>query len=459
MPIQSFNPYTNQLEKSFTPMSANDVHQAIAAAEKAFQSWRDTPHSKRSKLMMNVANRLRENPEKYARLMTLEMGKLFREGVDWEIPNCADMCEYYAKNAADFLRPDNIEENVDGEAHMEYHPLGPIFGVMPWNFPFYQVIRFAVPAIMAGNVALFKHASSVPQCALALEQLFLDAGFPKGVLTYLPIPPSEADTEFVIRDERIRGVSLTGSEKAGVVIAELAGKYLKKCLMELGGSDPFIVLKDADMDRAVETGLTAKMFACGQACTAGKRFIIEESVYDEFLARFTKGLKKLKPGDPMDMKTGYGPMVSEQARDRLLGTVQHAVEQGAKLEMGGEKGDLPGAWLKPTVLAGITKDMDVYDKEVFGPVALFFKAKNADDAVRIANDSPFGLGSAIMTEDIDKAKAMASHLETGMTFINSFTISEPYWPFGGIKHSGFGRELGHGAIKEFVNKKLVRVAD
>ncbi len=456
MTIQSLNPYTNQVEKSFGPMAPDAVQQAIKNSNDIFPTWRDTPFTQRAALMMNVVKKLRASPEKYAKLMTLEMGKLLKEGKEWEIPNCADMCEYYASNAKSILKPVPITDAPTGEAHVEHHPLGVIFGIMPWNFPFYQVIRFAAPNIMAGNTVLFKHASNVPQCGKALEALFQEAGFPKGVMTYLPIRASSAET--VIEDTRVRGVSLTGSEAAGSSVSSLAGKYLKKCVMELGGSDPFIVLADANLEKAIDNAMVAKMFNSGQVCTGAKRFIVEAPLYDKFLARFAEGMQKMKPGDPMEATTDFSPMYSESACVELLTMVQTAVKQGAKLEIGGEREDLPGAWLKPTILTGITPDMDIYDKEVFGPVAMIFKAKDADDAIRIANDSPFGLASAIMTEDIERARGLASRIESGITFINSFTISEPYWPFGGVKNSGFGRELGHDGMKEFVNKKLVRIA-
>ncbi|GAA0742062.1 NAD-dependent succinate-semialdehyde dehydrogenase [Clostridium oceanicum] len=455
MAIQSKNPYTNKVEKIFEPMSNEKIDEAILRADKAYKKWKETSISERAKLMTNVVTELMANPKKYASIMTIEMGKLLREGIEWEIPNCADMCEYYARNAERFLAPEIIEDVKEGEAYLEAHPIGVIFGVMPWNFPFYQIIRFIAPNIMAGNVVLFKHASNVPQAAQAVEKLFLESGFPEGVVTNLLITSKSA--ERVIKNPIVRGVSLTGSERAGAAVASLAGKNLKKAVMELGGSDAFIVLEDADLDKVAEIAITAKMFNSGEVCTGSKRYIVVDSVYDAFLEGFKKDMAKMKPGDPMDLNTDYAPMVSEEECEKLLNDIKQAIEQGATLEVGGKREDLEGAWLKPTIISNVTKDMDIYYKELFGPAAMVFRAKDAEDAVRIANDSPFGLSSAIMSEDIENAKKIASKIESGVTFINSFTISEPCLPFGGVKNSGFGKELGKEGMEEFINRKLIRV--
>ncbi|AQS37816.1 NAD-dependent aldehyde dehydrogenase [Shewanella psychrophila] len=454
MAIQTLNPYTNQVEQGFEAISNAEIKQAISDSHSAFLEWSNTAIEQRSQLLLNVADLLEKNASHYSALMTKEMGKLFREGVEWEIPNCVDMCRYYANNAAEFLKPQPILDVEQGTAHIESLPMGVIFGVMPWNFPFYQIIRFAVPNLMAGNTVLFKHASNVPQCAIALTELFKDAGFPHGVINNLLM--SAYQSELVISDKRVQGVSLTGSERAGSTVAALAGKYLKKVVMELGGNDPFIVLADADVEKAADLALIAKMFNSGEVCTGAKRFIIAAQVYDEFMTLFTQKMAAMKAGDPMNMSTDYAPLVSEKECQSLLEQVHNAVKQGATLVLGGEREPLPGAWLKPTILADVTEKMDVFDRELFGPIAVVYKVSSEQQAIELANNSSYGLSSSIFSRDENKARAIASKLETGVSFINSFTISEPCLPFGGVKHSGFGRELGRAGMDEFVNKKLVR---
>jgi len=454
MAIQTLNPYTNELEKRFDAISDAEIKLAINGSHSAFLDWRNTAVEQRAQLLLNVADLLEKNTSHYAALMTKEMGKLFREGIEWEIPNCVDMCRYYAQHAAEFLKPQAIEHVQAGQAHIESLPMGVIFGIMPWNFPFYQVIRFAVPNLMAGNSVLFKHASNVPQCAIALAELFEEAGFPNGVITNLLMSASQS--ELIISDKRIQGVSLTGSERAGSAVAALAGKYLKKVVMELGGNDPFIVLADADVEKAADIALIAKMFNSGEVCTGAKRFIIAEEVYDEFMSLFTQKMAAMKAGDPMGMTTEYAPLVSEKECQSLLDQVQNAVTEGATLVTGGEREPLAGAWLKPTILTDVTEDMSIFDRELFGPIAVVYKVASEVEAIALANNSSYGLSSAIISRDEDKARAIASQLETGVSFINSHTISEPCLPFGGVKNSGFGRELGRAGMDEFVNKKLVR---
>ncbi|GIC76874.1 NAD-dependent succinate-semialdehyde dehydrogenase [Moritella sp. F3] len=454
MAIQTLNPYTNELEKSFDAISDVEIKLAINSSHSAFLDWRNTSVEERAQLLLNVADLLEKNASHYAALMTKEMGKLFREGIEWEIPNCVDMCRYYAQHAAEFLKPQAIEHVQAGKAHIESLPMGVIFGIMPWNFPFYQVIRFAVPNLMAGNTVLFKHASNVPQCAIALAELFEEAGFPKGVITNLLMSASQS--ELVISDKRVQGVSLTGSERAGSAVAALAGKYLKKVVMELGGNDPFIVLADADVEKAADIALIAKMFNSGEVCTGAKRFIIAEEVYDEFMSLFTQKMAAMKAGDPMDMTTEYAPLVSEKECQSLLEQIQNAVTEGATLVTGGERESLAGAWLKPTILTDVTEEISIFDRELFGPIAVIYKIASEEEAIALANNSAYGLSSAIISRDEDKARAIASQLETGVSFINSHTISEPCLPFGGVKNSGFGRELGRAGMDEFVNKKLVR---
>lgn len=454
MPIQTTNPFTNEVEKTFEPMSRAAINQAIDGANKAFQDWRSTPIAERAALLVKAAEELRSNREHYARLMTIEMGKLLKEGIDWELPNCADMCEYYAKNGAKFMAPERIDEVTEGEAYLETHPIGVIFGVMPWNFPFYQVIRFIAPNVMAGNTVLFKHASNVPQCAIAIEEVFRKVGFPEGVVTNMLM--SSSDSELVISNPAVRAVSLTGSERAGSAVASLAGKHLKKAVMELGGSDAFIITEDTEINKIGEIAYNAKMFNCGEVCTGAKRYIVVEEKYDEFLEDFTRRMREAQAGNPLDADTGYGPMVSEQEAENLLGIIMTAQVQGATIHLGGVRGEGEGAWMEPTIVTDVTKDMNIYKLELFGPAAMVFKVKDVDEAIELANDSPFGLSSAIMCDDVERAQELASRLETGVTFINDMTISEPCLPFGGVKNSGFGRELGRAGMEEFVNKKLVR---
>lgn len=454
MPIQTLNPFSAEIEQTYKAMSPAQIAQATQQAAKGFEQWRNTSISERAQLLRNVSRELRQNKVEYARLMTREMGKLLREGVEWELPNCADMCDYYAENGEAFLANEDIHDITEGNAHIESHPIGVIFGVMPWNFPFYQVIRFIAPNVIAGNTVVFKHASNVPQCAIAIEKVFQKAGFPAGVVTNLLM--NSKDAEQVIADPNVRAVSLTGSERAGSSVAALAGKHLKKVVLELGGSDAFIVTNDSDIKEIGEIAFNAKMFNCGEVCTGAKRYIVVADKYDEFLADFTARMKAVQPGDPMDMNSGYGPMVSEREAEQLYQTVQRAAEQGAQIHLGGERGEGVGAWLQPTIVTGVTKAMDIYSQELFGPVAMVFKVADNEAAIELANDSLYGLSSAIMCTDLDKAKQIASRLETGVSFINNMTISEPGLPFGGVKNSGFGRELGRAGLEEFLNKKLVR---
>lgn len=456
MAIRTLNPYTNRIEQQFDTWQDAQVVERIDAAQSAFKAWRATSHQERAALLSRVASLLEERAEHYAALMTTEMGKLHSQGVALEIPLCAQICRYYAEHGERFLAPESIEEVATGRAEIQNHPLGVIYGVMPWNFPFYQVIRFIAPNVMVGNSVVFKHASNVPQCAKAISELFDDAGAPRGLVQHLFVASSQS--ELIIADKRVQGVSLTGSEKAGASVAALAGKHLKKVVMELGGNDPFIVLGDADVGKAVELAAIAKMFNSGQVCISAKRFIVADEVYDEFMSKFKATLGSLKAGDPMDPQTGYAPVVSVQERDFLLKQVQRAVEQGASLVLGGEPEELEGAWLKPTILADVTPQMDVFDQELFGPIAVVYRFSSDEEAIELANNSSYGLSSAVISEDVGRANAVAGALECGASFINTFSMSEACLPFGGIKNSGFGRELGRLGLDEFVNKKLVRFA-
>lgn len=454
MPIQTINPYTNLHIKSYEAFSSVQLDQAVVNADAAYQYWKKVPISERAQLMRNLANILQANADHYAQLMTLEMGKLFREAKNWEVNICIEIANYYADHAQQLLDKEPLKGLSTGDAYIEKHPIGALLGIMPWNYPFYQVFRFVCPNIMAGNVCLVKHASNVPQCAQAIESLFEQAGFPKGVYTNI-FARGQAASDLIAHD-KIKGVSFTGSEQAGAQVAQKAGLHLKKVVLELGGSDPFIVLKDADLDYTVDMALLAKMFNNGQTCVAAKRFIVVQEVYDEFLERFKTGMSTFQAGDPMLETTTLAPMSSEAEVQHLLNIINEAVAQGAQLVVGGQKENLQGAWLQPTILTGVNKSMRAGREELFGPVAVVYKAKDEQEAIQIANDTPYGLGSCIFSKDTDKAQALASELETGMTFINSPTTSEPSLPFGGTKRSGFGRELSHLGIDEFVNKKLIR---
>lgn len=456
MPIQTLNPYTNKVEKTFEELTPQQIDAVIGKADKAYQSWKDTPLSKRCELMLNLAKVLRDKADHWAKFPVVEMGKLFRESKDWEIDICAQIATYYAKNGKKFMAPEVLKRNLlTGSTVVEKHAIGPLFGIMPWNYPYYQIFRFAVPNIIAGNTIILKHASNVPQCGIAVEEMFREAGFPEGVYTNVLV--SGRNAAQIIEDPRVKGISLTGSETAGAKVAELAGKHLKKVVMELGGSDPFVMLDDADMDYAVEIGLLGRFFNTGQTCIASKRFVIHEKVYDEFLAKFKGALAMFVPGNPMEYKTMYAPMSSMDELEYLHGLVEKAIEQGATLEAGGKRiADLPGAWYAPTILSNVTKDMDIYHQELFGPVAVFHKVKSDAEAVALANDSQYGLSSVVMSGNTSRANKVASQLEAGMTFINCPSITEPETPFGGVKNSGYGRELAKKGIEEFVNLKTVR---
>ena len=404
--------------------------------------------------MSKAAVLMKAHLDEFAKPVTLEMGKLFAEA-QGEVTLSADIIDYYAKNAETFLAPEQLKLST-GQAMVENAPFGVLFGVQPWNFPYYQLARFAAPNIMAGNVVMVKHAGCVPQCALAFEKLWLDAGAPAGLYTNLFITYDQVDR--VIDDPRIKGIALTGSVEAGKKVAARAGQNLKKSTMELGGSDAFIVLEDADLDKTVEWAVWGKMNNTGQCCIAAKRFIVVESMADQFLAKFKAALEALKVGDPMDKATTLGPLSTEAALVTILKQVKQAVADGATLLMGGKRVDRPGSYMEATILTDIKPSNSAYTEEFFGPVALFYRVKDEAAAIKLANDSEFGLGGSVFTKDIERGKRVASLIDTGMVFINQPTWTTPDLPFGGIKNSGYGRELSSMGIQEFVNKKLVRVA-
>lgn len=456
MAYQSTNPYNGKVLQKFDEINDAALEEKLSQASSCFETeWRAKSFAERSAVLARAAAILRERPQEFAELITLEMGKLLPQSLG-EVALSAAILDYYAEHAEAFLAPEKIA-TPKGEAMVESSPIGVLFGVEPWNYPYYQIARFAAPNLMAGNVVMVKHASSVPQCALAWERLMIEAGAPAGAYTNLFI--SKDQVAKVIDDARIRAVALTGSEAAGAVVAARAGQNLKKTTMELGGSDAFIVLDDADLDKAVKHAVSGRMSNSGQACTASKRFIVVESMADGFLEKFQAALKNFKPGDPMDKQTTLAPLSSSEALKNLLGQVDEAVAGGARVLMGGQRIEgQEGAFMQPTVLADIDKSNPAYMQEFFGPVALFFRVADEDAAVALANDSPFGLGGSVFTQDIERGKRVARRIDTGMVFINSGASSSPELPFGGVKNSGYGRELSGAGIQEFVNKKLIRVS-
>ncbi len=451
MAIESLNPTTGELIEHYDEISPEQIDAKLQGAEQFFNQWRESDFPLRSKRLQAAARILREKQNEFATLITNEMGKPIVEA-EAEIEKCAWVCDYYAENAERFLSPRPEQSGAD-ESYVRYDPIGPILAVMPWNFPFWQVFRFAAPALMAGNVGLLKHASNVPGCAMAIERVFLEAGFPRGAFTTLLI--SAASTDAVIRDRRIRAVTLTGSEAAGRKVAAAAGASLKKTVLELGGSDPFIVLADADIPRAAKAAASSRMLNNGQSCIAAKRFIVEQSVADSFLDAFRLNLSEFKVGNPMDRSTQVGPMARLDLREELHAQVTESVKQGARLELGGFITEGRGAFYPITLLSNVKLNNIVAMQETFGPVAPVIVAGNAETALRIANSSDYGLGGALWTADLDRARDLARRMETGAVFINSFTKSDPHLPFGGVKLSGYGRELSREGIREFMNVKTV----
>ena len=453
MSYETINPYTGEQTKQFVDHTDAEVEKAVSQAEACFHIWRQKPLTERASVLTKAAGILRSRTEEFANLITLEMGKLIAESRG-EVALSADIIEYYAEHGAGFLAPQKLTSH-SGDATIESSPIGVLFGIEPWNFPYYQLARFVAPNLMVGNVVMVKHAHSVPQCALAFVALFKEAGAPDGAYTNLFLSNEQAES--LIDDPRIAGVALTGSERAGSVVAAQAGKSLKKSTMELGGSDAFIVLEDAEIDKTVEWAVWGRMNNTGQCCVAAKRFIVVDEVTDEFIAKFQAALEGLTAGDPMDPSTTLGPLCSEAALLNLLDQVERSVAAGSRLLMGGNRINRRGAFMQPSILADIQKGTPAYVEEFFGPVALFFRVANEDEAVALANDSKYGLGGSVFTGNIERGKRIASRIETGMVFVNHPTWTAPELPFGGIKNSGYGRELSGLGIQEFVNKKLVCV--
>jgi succinate-semialdehyde dehydrogenase/glutarate-semialdehyde dehydrogenase len=449
--MKSINPTTNQVIREYPEHSSSEVKTIIEEVHNKWLTWKETPFEHRSGLFRNVARILRERKETYARLMTEEMGKIVRESLA-EIMKCANACDYYADHAAELLE-DQVIPSDASRSLVVFQPLGIILAVMPWNFPFWQVFRFAAPSLMAGNAAVLKHASNVPGCALAIEEIFHDAGFPKNLFRTLMIPSQEVKA--VIENPRIAAVTLTGSESAGSEVAALAGRHIKKTVLELGGSDPFIILEDADMEKTVQTALTARMINQGQSCIAAKRFIVVESRTAEFESRVRLALESLRMGDPLDMQTDVGPLARQDIADEIDRQVQRSIAAGARLVLGGKPANRAGCYYLPTILSDVKKGMAVYKEETFGPVISIISVKNEEEAIAVANDSEFGLGGSVWTENLERGEAVARKIETGAVFVNGLVKSDPRLPFGGIKKSGYGRELGEFGIREFVNIKTI----
>ncbi len=455
MAYESVNPFNEQRLKTFPEHSDSEVEQVLAQADLAYrQIWRGLSFDDRAAVLKRAVAELRANKDHFAKLVTLEMGKLYREACD-EVNDCADILEYYADHAAGILAPTEIQVK-QGRATVTSAPLGVIFAIEPWNYPYYQVARVVGPNLMAGNTVVMKHAPGVPQCALALEALLQNAGASKGVYSNLFVSNEQA--EKIVADDRVRGVALTGSDRAGAAVAGAAGKALKKSTMELGGSDAFIVLDDANLDQAVKLAVKGRMQNSGQACAGSKRFILPESLADTFIEQFRKQLDSLLAGDPLDAETTLAPLSSKAALDRAMQQIDDAVAAGAKVLMGGKRLDRTGYFLAPTLLTNVTPENPAFLQEFFAPVAMIFQVRNETEALAIANDSPFGLGGSVITTNPERGKRVAGQMETGMVFINSTVVSVPELPFGGIKNSGFGRELSDLGINEFVSKKLVLVA-
>jgi succinate-semialdehyde dehydrogenase / glutarate-semialdehyde dehydrogenase len=452
--MKSVNPATGEINQKYEMHTAKGIEKIVNSVDKCWHQWEKTSFLQRSLLMQNLSLLLKTKKEELARLMALEMGKVMHEGIS-EIEKCAWVCDYYAENAENFLENENIVSDFS-KSYVSYQPLGTILAIMPWNFPFWQVFRFAAPTLMAGNTAVLKHASNVPGCAMAIEDLFHEAGFPENAFRSLLI--NSDMVESVIKHPGVKGVSLTGSTPAGKSVASFAGNELKKCVLELGGSDPYLILEDADLASAAKTCAAGRLLNAGQSCIGAKRFIVIENVYSEFLENFTYEMNKASFGDPCEPETTFGPLARTDLRDDLHKQVFDSVKKGAEVVIGGAVPNRKGAYYPPTVLDNVQPGMPAYHEELFGPVASVIRVKDEKEAVRVANDSVFGLGAAVFSKNLKKAERIAeTQLLAGCCFVNDFVKSDPRLPFGGIKESGFGRELSSHGIKEFVNVKTVVV--
>jgi len=451
MAIQSINPATQEILKTFDAHTDEVLENIVAQADTTFRNWHQTSFAERQNLMMKVAEILEQEVDYYAELISLEMGKPISQSMG-EVKKCANVCRFYAEKAEGFLQEEMIQTQAS-KSFISYEPLGVILAIMPWNFPFWQVFRFAAPALMAGNTGILKHASNVPQCALAIEEVFRKAGFPVGAFTSILVGPDKI--EKLLQDDRIKAATLTGSEGAGSKVAEAAGREIKKVVLELGGSDAFIVLEDADIDQAVETAVNSRMINTGQSCIAAKRFMVVEPVADAFLSKMKDILESKKTGDPLEKDSDYGPLARRDLATELQKQVIESVGKGALVYLAGGQEDPDSAYFKPMILTDVAPGMPAYDDELFGPVATVFRVKDEQEAIRIANDHRYGLAATIFTQDTAKAEKLAHQIESGNVFINAMVQSSPEMPFGGVKKSGFGRELSYIGIREFVNLKSI----
>ncbi|MEX0770627.1 MAG: NAD-dependent succinate-semialdehyde dehydrogenase [Balneolaceae bacterium] len=450
MTFNSINPYNGKEIAAYTEHSEKEISDILEKSRRTFESWRQVPIKERCKLLKNAAGLLKDNVDRYAETMTLEMGKPISESRG-EIHKCAWVCEFYAENAERFLADELIETDAT-ESFVSYDPIGTVLAIMPWNFPFWQVFRFAAPTLAAGNTGLLKHASNVFGCAAHIEELFLEAGFPEGVFQNLIVHHDK--TETIIAHEAVKAVTLTGSERAGKAVGALAGGNLKKSVLELGGNNAFIVLEDADMGLAVKTGVTARMMNSGQSCIAAKRFILVGEAYDNFLPDFIKGVQALRKGDPLDESTEIGPLARKDLADQLHEQMKKSIDQGAKLELGGHQ---ENAFHEPTILSGVKPGMPAFDEETFGPLAAITRAEDEEEAFKLAANSKYGLGVTVFTRDIERVRRNIGKVPDGAFFVNELVKSDPRLPFGGTRNSGYGRELSREGIREFVNKKTVYI--
>jgi len=450
MEFQSINPYTGKTVGTYTALTSAELDQKLDLSAKAFESWRQKPIAYRAGLIKKAGQVLRDNVEEYAQMITAEMGKPISESRS-EVNKCAWVCDYYADNAEEFLAAEVVETDAQ-KSFVRHDPIGTVFAVMPWNFPFWQVFRFAAPTLTAGNAGLLKHAANVFGCAIKIEEVFAKAGFPEGIFQNLIVHHDES--EKIISHDAVKAVTLTGSGPAGSAVSQIAGKYLKKSLLELGGNNAFIVLEDADIDQAVKTGVMARMLNCGQSCIAAKRFILLESVYDEFVEKFTAAVRELKVGDTTADDTQVGTLARKDLADQLNDQVKASVSKGATLLLGGEQDN---CFHEPTILGDVKPGMAAFDEETFGPLAAMIRAKDVDEAFSLSEQSKFGLGVTVFTKDTDKALEYADRVSDGAYFVNELVKSDPRLPFGGTKHSGYGRELAKDGMMEFVNRKTVYV--
>ena len=450
MEFKSINPYNNQVVGTYQGITDAELTEKLELADTAFKTWRRVPIAEKARLMKKAGELLRDNVEEYALMITVEMGKPISESRG-EINKCAWVCDYYADNAAAFLADEVIKTDAQ-QSFVKHDPIGCVLAIMPWNFPFWQVFRFAAPTLLAGNTGMLKHAPNVFGCAIMIEEVFTKAGFPKGVFQNLIVHHDK--TETIIAHKAIQAVTLTGSERAGAAVAEISGRYIKKSLLELGGNNAFIVWEDADLDQIINAALVARMLNCGQSCIAAKRFILVGNIYDKFVSKFTEAIKSLPSGDPLDDSTKVGPLARKDLADQLQKQVSKSVEMGAELLLGGKQ---DGCYHEPTILGNVKPGMPAFDEETFGPLAAMIKAKSIDEAFELSEMSPFGLGVTVCTTNIQKAVDMADQVSDGAYFVNELVKSDPRLPFGGTKRSGYGRELAKDGMMEFVNRKTVYV--